>query len=244
MIKSHAKTSAEMRQGGQRGVLFVGPNGPFVGRATPLITPFVPKKRPFVCIGRQQQGLTLVELIITLVVAAILLTLAAPNLSSFLKRDRLATQANDLVADLALARSEAIKRGGVIVVCKSSDPMATPPSCNTTDGDPWTTGRLIWADANGDNTVQSTEVLRIREALDGNSNGLYGENGAAGTANQVRFTGLGMASPPNTMSQLVFCDNRGPSEGRAVVIGPTGRARVTEKGKDLDGNPLDAADCS
>lgn len=243
MIKSGAKTGAEMRQAGLEGLPFVGPIEPFVGPHTPLIRPFVPKKRPFVCFGRQF-GLTLVELIITLVIAAILLTLAAPNLTSFLRRDRLATQANELLADLALARSEAIKRGAVVVVCKSGNPTANPPSCNTTDSDPWTTGRLVWADTNGDNTVQSVEVLRIRQALDGNDNGLYGENGAPGTANEIRFTGLGMANPPNTTSQLVFCDKRGPSEALAVVIGRTGRARVTEKGKDLDGNPLDAADCS
>ncbi len=132
MIKSRSKTGAQTRQAGLQGMPFVGLNGPFVGHVTPLIGPFVPEKRPFVCIARQY-GFTLVELIITLVVAAILLTLAAPNLTSFLKRDRLATQANDLLADLALARSEAIKRGAVVVVCKSSDPMATPPTCNTTD---------------------------------------------------------------------------------------------------------------
>ena len=222
---------------------FVGLDRPFVGHVTPPVRPFVPKKRPLVRIAGQY-GLTLVELIITLVVAAILLTLAAPNLTSFLKRDRLATQANDLLADLALARSEAIKRAATVVVCKSDDPMATPPTCNTTDSVPWTAGRLIWADTNGDGTIQSSEVLRIRQGLDGKNNALYGENGATGTANEVRFSGMGMANPPDTTSQLVFCDGRGPSEALAVVIGRTGRARVTEKGKDLDGNPLDAADCS
>jgi type IV fimbrial biogenesis protein FimT len=243
MIKSRAKTGAEMRQAGSWSVPFVGLNKPFVGHAIPPIKPFVPENRPFVCI-RRQSGFTLVELIITLVLAAILLTLAAPNLSSFLKRDRLVTQANELLADLALARSEAIKRGGTVIVCKSADPTATPPSCNTTDADPWTTGRLVWADTNGDNTVQAAEVLRVRQPLDGNDNGLYGENGATGSANEVRFTGLGMANPPNITSQLVFCDNRGPSQALAVVIGRTGRARVTDHGKDMDGNPLTAGNCS
>ncbi len=232
-----------MRQTGLQGLPFVGPYEPLVGPITPLIRPFVSKKRPFVC-TRREYGLTLVELVITLVVAAILLTLAAPNLTGFLKRDRLATQANELVADLALARSEAIKRGGVVVVCKSSNPMVTPYSCNTTDSDPWTTGRLVWADANGDNTIQTSEVLRIRQALDGQDNGLYGENGAAGTANEIRFSSLGVANPPSATSKLVFCDKRGPSEAVAVVIGPTGRARVTQKGLDEDGSPLLAADCS
>ncbi|MDX1556879.1 MAG: GspH/FimT family pseudopilin, partial [Xanthomonadales bacterium] len=104
----------------------------------------------------------------------------------------------------------------------------------------------IWADANGDNTIQAAEVLRVRQKLDAadNGNGLYGDGVATGTANEIRFTGLGMANPPDTTTQFVLCDNRGASQALAVVIGRTGRARVTEHGKDKDGNPLTAGDCS
>ncbi|MFQ5936937.1 MAG: Tfp pilus assembly protein FimT/FimU, partial [Acidiferrobacterales bacterium] len=145
MMNFRAKTGAEMRQTGSRSMPFVGPIEPFVGHSRPPIRPLVCPNRPFVCIGGES-GFTLVELIVTLVVAAILLTLAAPRMTSFIQRDRLATQANDLVADLALARSEAIKRGATVIVCKSNNPTAANPACNTTAGDPWTNGRVIFID--------------------------------------------------------------------------------------------------
>jgi type IV fimbrial biogenesis protein FimT len=212
------------------------------------IKPFVGHNIPFVCF-EHEKGFTLVELIVTLVVAAILLTLAAPNLSSFLQRDRLGTQANDLLADLAFARSEAIKRGAVVIVCKTDDPTVAAPVCNTTATDPWTKGRVIWVDANNNGSVEAAEVLRIRQQLDGASaggsaNALYGDGLASGTGNEIRFTQLGMAKPPSGNTQFVLCDKRGPAEALAVAIGVTGRARVTARGKAHDGSALSAADCA
>ncbi len=243
MTESDAKMGAEIRQGPLQGLPFIGPMEPFVGNDITSIDHFVGQNRPSVCFEREK-GFTLVELIVTLVVAAILLTLAAPNLSSFLQRDRLGAQANELLSDLAYARSEAIKRGTVVIVCKTTDPMSATPGCNTTVADPWTSGRVIWFDDNNNSTIEADEVLRVRQALDGNGNALYGDGNPGGTGNEVRFTQLGMADPPGGNTQFVLCDKRGPGEALAVAIGLTGRARVTERGKNKDGNPLAAGDCS
>lgn len=246
MSESDAKVGAEMRQARLRGLPFIGLFKPFVGNLMSPIAHFVGQTRPFVCFNAQK-GLTLVELIVTLVVAAILLTLAAPNLSSFIQRDRLGAQANELLSDLAYARSEAIKRGAVVIVCKSTNPTAATPGCDATVANPWTSGRVIWVDANNNSAMDAAEVLRVRQELDGakgSGNALYGDGSATGTANEVRFTQLGMANPPSGNTQFVLCDNRGPGEALAVAIGLTGRARVTERGKDKDGNALTTGDCS
>lgn len=243
MTESNVKMRAEMRQAPLRGLPFIGLLRPFVGSDMTPIEHFIGRNRPSVCF-EGEKGFTLVELIVTLVVAAILLTLAAPNLSTFLQRDRLGAQANELLSDLAYARSEAIKRGAVIIVCKSDDPALADPGCNTTPTDPWTKGRVIFIDnvtANGD--PDPGEILRVRQGLDGTGNALHGDGLATGTGNEVRFTQLGMADPPGGNTQFVLCDNRGPGEALAVAIGVTGRARVTERGKDKDGSPLTAADC-
>lgn len=55
-------------------------------------------------------GFTLIELLVTLAVAAILLAIGVPGLRNILLTNRLATTANEVVAALNLARSEAIKR--------------------------------------------------------------------------------------------------------------------------------------
>ncbi len=246
MTESNVKMRAEMRQASLRGLPFIGLLRPFIGNDMTLIEQFIGRNRPLVCFEREK-GFTLVELIVTLVVAAILLTLAAPNLSSFLQRDRLGAQANELLSDLAYARSEAIKRGAVVIVCKSTNPTAADPDCNLTATDPWTKGRVIFVDnVTANNDPDPGEVLRVRQELDGangNGNALYGDGNPGGTGNEVRFTQLGMANPPGGNTQFVLCDNRGPSEARAVAIGLTGRARVTERGKDKDGSPLTAASC-
>jgi len=69
----------------------------------------------------RQAGLTLVELVITLVVAAILATIAVPSFRAHVQNTRVATLTNDVVALVHDARSEAITRGAPVVVCASPD---------------------------------------------------------------------------------------------------------------------------
>ncbi len=235
------KSRAEMRQLRGKGVPFIGLEEPFVGSDGLGIGPSIRLKQPFIRELLKSGGFTLVELIITLVIAAILLTIAAPNMSAFIQRDRLITQANEMVADLSLARSEAIKRGARVGVCKTGNPAADPPVCNTTGGDPWTSGRVIWVDANNDGVVDAGEaVLRRTQALDGNGNRLFGQTGAE---NLIAFSALGMALAGGN-GQLVFCDKRGPSKGVAIGIGVTGRTTIGPHGKTWDGGAdLTAADC-
>lgn len=180
------------------------------------------------------------ELIVALVIVAILLAVAAPNMSGFIFGDRLLTQANGLMADLSFARSEAVKRGIQVTVCKlPPNPDYGNPVCDNTAADPWTNGWVIWAEtppANG--TIDAGEpVLRVRQRLDGADGSGNRLLGAGGTVNRFGFTGLGTATVGGP-SELRLCDNRGPGRGVAIAIRPTGRIRVTEKGKDWQGNAL------
>lgn len=61
-------------------------------------------------------GFTLIELLITLVIAGILVSIAIPNFSGLIQNNRLIAQTNSLVADLNLARSEAVKRAARVSV--------------------------------------------------------------------------------------------------------------------------------
>ncbi len=63
------------------------------------------------------QGFTLVELLVTLVVAGILITLAVPSYRDLMVSNRLSTTANDYVAALMEARMEAIRRNAQTQFC-------------------------------------------------------------------------------------------------------------------------------
>ena len=67
----------------------------------------------------RQAGFTLVELMITVAVLAIILAIAAPNFTGLLNGNRLTAQANQIIADLQRARSEALRRNGSVTVCRS-----------------------------------------------------------------------------------------------------------------------------
>jgi type IV fimbrial biogenesis protein FimT len=90
------------------------------------------------------RGFTLVELLVALAVGAILLTIAIPGYAFLVNASRLATATNDLVTTLHLARSEAIKRGIRVTVCKTSSPGAVTPACDATAS--WQQGWLVFVD--------------------------------------------------------------------------------------------------
>ena len=66
------------------------------------------------------QGFTLIELMITLAIAALVLTLAVPSLRDFTLRNNLAAKANELVGTLNYARSEAVRRGETVTVTSNN----------------------------------------------------------------------------------------------------------------------------
>ena len=66
--------------------------------------------------ANRNKGFTLVELMITLVIVAILMALAVPSFNSTIKNNRISTQASELITSLNYVRSEAIKRGADVTI--------------------------------------------------------------------------------------------------------------------------------
>ncbi|TWT20351.1 prepilin-type N-terminal cleavage/methylation domain-containing protein [Luteimonas marina] len=83
-------------------------------------------------------GFSLIELLVTIAIVAILLAVAFPSFEGSMRSNRLATSTNELLGSVALARSEAIRntRGGG--VCASAD--------GQTCGNDWNAGWLVWTD--------------------------------------------------------------------------------------------------
>lgn len=130
----------------QNSLIFVRPKIPFIGLFTPFVIPSVGHHQPIIRTTAflRYSGFTLTELIIALAIAALLLTLAAPNMSSFIRNNRITTETNTLIAHVNLARSEATKRSCVVALCRR-DPAQALPTCGGGTANDWTSGWLLYA---------------------------------------------------------------------------------------------------
>jgi type IV fimbrial biogenesis protein FimT len=108
---------------------------------------------------RGQGGFTLVELLVTLTVTALLMALAAPTFRTLLLKRSVQAAADALVSDLRLARSEAVKRSATVSVCSSVDGA----SCG--NGAAWQGGWIVFVDADGDGSLDADDaILRVQGA--------------------------------------------------------------------------------
>jgi type IV fimbrial biogenesis protein FimT len=114
---------------------------------------------------RRARGFTLLELLVTLAVATILVTVAVPSFRSFVQNSRATTHTNELVTALNLGRSEAIRRGRPVTVCSSSDGATCSGATDWSDG--WVVlapGNAVvrtWDEREGGAGVVTAEVDRI-----------------------------------------------------------------------------------
>ena len=161
-------------------------------------------------------GFTLIELVVTMAVAAILVAVAVPNMRTFIQNGRLNTQVNDLIGDLNLARSEAIKRRLVVGLCKSTDGV-------TFSAGPWRDGRAVVFDANNNGILceANDTVLRFREPLASANNTLA----TSAVAPSIIFSANGSSNIAAGFF-FTFCDDRGLSNGKQLNLNSMGQAAV------------------
>jgi type IV fimbrial biogenesis protein FimT len=94
-----------------------------------------------------EQGFTIIELMVTLVIAGIIVSLAAPSFRDIIHNNRVTAAANEFTATMARAKSEAVKRN------ISTQIVPT--------GGSWTNGYTIGIDLNGDNDFADTDEVLL-----------------------------------------------------------------------------------
>ena len=182
---------------------------------------------------RRSSGFTLIELMITLAIAAILLTVAVPSLSAFRRNAELTSAANTFMAGLNTARSEAMKRGRYAMVVP------------TNNGANWNDGWIVFVDINRTQTyTESSDSVVVTQMALPTGISMTGVNTATGSTPYVMFDPSGYSRDKSggfgaltlTLARTEGTAAQQLDQTRRIIIASTGRVRMCK--------PISAADAN
>jgi len=177
----------------------------------------------------QARGFTLLELMITVAIMAILLAIGIPSFTGLMHSNRLTGSTNEFIAGLYTARTEAVKQSHRVTMCKSADGAA----CIATGT--WDQGWIVFSDINHNATVDAGDALL--RASGAAPTGIT-TAGNAPVANYVSFASDGTAKLTTGAFQagtirVCIASNSVKENARDIVLSASGRF-ITEK-KSLNG---------
>jgi type IV fimbrial biogenesis protein FimT len=149
-------------------------------------------------------GFTTVELMVTITIFAILVTIAVPSFRDASLGSQLRAMSNSLAASAALARSEAIKRNKSVTMCASADGL-------TCDGSSWDSGWIV---------TRAGELIQHEPAI---STGFRIVE--SGGVSSLSFAAVGLGATPATLTVCRATPTPG-TQGRLVTLDTSGRAWV------------------
>lgn len=168
-------------------------------------------------------GFTLLEMLLTLALSALLMAVAVPTLSRLLSKAAVQSAADALVGDLRYARSEAIKRAGTVSVCSSAGGVACASSAA------WRDGWMVFVDADGNGRLDpEDQILRVQERLEP-----LASIGSATPANDKRFIAYQASGMARAAAQSFILTPSGAGSAslvRVVCVSMQGRAALRASG--------------
>lgn len=164
--------------------------------------------------SKKTQGFTLIELMVTLAILAILAMVALPSFRDTIRRNEVNTASNALLAGISYARSEAIDRGQVVTMCPSTDGTTCATSSTA-----WGTGWMIYtypAGAASANTAYTTGNIQLRVTTAQSSVSIWS---AQSTYPSFGQQGQLMPDSPTLRFITCFTDSSGTSINTSTVPG-------------------------
>ncbi len=156
--------------------------------------------------------MTIIEVLVVIAIISIIASMGIPMMQRTIHNSRVTTQANEFIGHLNYARSEAVRRGERVVVCKNSD----GDTCAETGG--WDQGWIVFVDSNDSNDRDSDEeLLQVRDELEGGST----MTGNTNVQKHVSFLSNGGLAGLGT-GTITLCSH---NKGIKIIFIRTGRVR-------------------
>ena len=169
---------------------------------------------------RTECGASLLEMLAAVGTAATLVGIAVPSIISLVADVRLSTETNEFLADLALARVEAVRRGARVVLCVSADQSTCSASGH------WSQGRILFEDPNNNARRDGGEsLLSVRPGTEPT----WQIKGNTTVKSYISYHPIGRSKLTNGGFQagtVTICPLASSSVGATqIVISSTGRPR-------------------
>lgn len=165
--------------------------------------------------GPRSRGYTLAELLCTLVITAGVAGWALPSFRNLALDAGRSREVVGFLQAIHLARSEAMKRNGVVSLCPSPDGAR----CDTRAA--WHGGWIVFVNSDRDSPPVRDAGEELIRAYPGWEDGRIGSNRSS-----LSFRPFGQTGVTATVT---FCDRRGSASARAVIVSQTGRPRVSDR---------------
>lgn len=162
------------------------------------------------------KGFTAAEVLITLAIFGVMLSMAAPPLTQFLDDVQARQNTNDLLSSLMVARSEAITRNTLVTLCKID--TAAPLVCD--NGNDWHDGWIAFADEDADGVRDAGEEIVTTHT------GMKATTFVSATANFTDTVSYRPSGAVINSGAFNICVSG--STANNVIVNATGRPRVAD----------------
>ena len=167
----------------------------------------------------RQSGFTLIELMVTLGILAIVLSVGVPSYRGLVMDNRMASQANLFATSIKLARSNAVRFQRNATVCASANFDAAVPTCSASTD--WSDGWIVWVDKDRDAATDANEIISVFGPVH------QASELKSTSANRFTYDGRGFAA--TAAGALTLCDNRTGEMGRVIKVNATGRTNIARQ---------------
>jgi len=160
-------------------------------------------------------GWTVLELLMCLLIVGAVAAWGVPAFGTLSRNSAQTSRVNLFIQAVYVARSEAIKRNGVVSLCPTLEGTLCQPTAD------WSTGWLIFVNDDRDSPASrdpGEELLKVYEPWDGGH--------ILSNRTTLSFRPFGQMGVTATVA---FCDDRGAAAAKAVIISQTGRPRITTR---------------